>query len=107
MQKAKPVLIEPVMQVEVVTPEDYMGDVMGDLNSVVVMFRAWTSAGAASVVTRRWCHWRNVWLCANTLRSKTQGRANVFNAVCHYEEGPTGGAEEIAPKNGLTQLLIF
>ena len=55
--KAKPVLLEPIMKVEVVTPEDYMGDVIGDLNQPSRQVRGMDRRAATRGRQRRWCRW--------------------------------------------------
>ena len=85
--KASPVMLEPIMRVEVTTPEDFMGDVIGDLNAAAARSRAWRRAAA-----RRSCG-RIVPLAemfgyATELRSMTQGRAIVLDGVrSHYDAG--------------------
>src|SRR5262249_6670980 len=95
--KAGPVLLEPVMKVEVVTPEDYMGDVIGDLNSRRGQVQDMGSRGNARVVTAM------VPLAAmfgyiNTLRSMTQGRASYSMEFHHYDKVPNNVAEEVKAK---------
>ncbi len=98
LRKAKPVLLEPIMSVEVVTPEDYLGDVMGDLNSRRGRVSSMDTRGNAQVIR---C---NVPLSAmfgyaTDLRSKTQGRATFTMQFDHYEQVPASLAEEILKKN--------
>ena len=95
MQKADPVLLEPIMDVEVVTPEEYLGDVMGDLNGRrgrVVNMEA-RAGGAQSV--RCQVPLASMFGYATDLRSKTQGRASFTMQPDHYEKVPAGIAEEI------------
>jgi len=98
LRKAKPVLLEPIMSVEVVTPEDYLGDVMGDLNSRRGRVSSMDTRTGVQVIR---C---NVPLSAmfgyaTDLRSKTQGRATFTMQFDHYEQVPAGLAEEILKKN--------
>ena len=98
LRKAKPVLLEPIMSVEVVTPEDYLGDVMGDLNSRRGRVSNMDTRGNAQVIRA------NVPLSAmfgyaTDLRSKTQGRATFTMQFDHYEQVPASLAEEILKKN--------
>jgi elongation factor G len=95
--KAAPVLLEPVMKVEVVTPEDYMGDVIGDLNSRRGQVQDMGSRGNARVVTAM------VPLAAmfgyiNTLRSMSQGRASYSMEFHHYDKVPQNVADEVKAK---------
>ena len=97
MAKAGPTLLEPIMKVEVVTPEDYMGDVIGDLSSRRGQVTGMDSRGNARVVNAM------VPLAAmfgyvNTLRSMSQGRAQYSMQFDHYEPVPAAVAEEIKKK---------
>lgn len=94
VQKASPVLLEPIMKVEVITPEEYMGEVMGDLNGRRGRIEGMTSRAAARVIKA------NVPLAemfgyATDLRSKTQGRATYVMQFSHYAEVPPNIAREI------------
>jgi len=96
-QRSKPVLLEPIMDVEVVTPSEYMGDVMGDLNSRRgkiggVAQRADAQVIAASVPLAEMFGY------STTLRSMTQGRAIYSMQFAHYAEVPKAKAEEIISK---------
>ncbi|MBI3418840.1 MAG: elongation factor G, partial [Proteobacteria bacterium] len=97
MRAAGPVLLEPIMKVEVVTPEDYMGDVIGDLNSRRGQVQDMGSRGNARIVTAM------VPLAAmfgyiNTLRSMSQGRASYSMEFHHYDRVPANVAEEVKAK---------
>ncbi len=97
MAKAGPQLLEPVMKVEVVTPEEYMGDVIGDINSRRGQINAMEDRGNAKVVTAL------VPLAAmfgyiNDLRSKSQGRAQYTMQFDHYEPVPANVAEQVKEK---------
>jgi elongation factor G len=96
-QKASPVLLEPIMNVEVVTPEEYLGDVMGDLNGR----RGRVSnleARVSSQVIRAQVPLSNMFGYATDLRSRTQGRATFTMQFDHYEQVPASIAEEIIKK---------
>ncbi len=90
-------LLEPVMKVEVVTPEDFMGDVIGDLNSRRGQIQGTDSRGNAQVVEGM-VPLANMFGYVNTLRSFTQGRAQYTMQFSHYEEVPSNVAEEVKAK---------
>ena len=90
-------LLEPVMKVEVVTPEEYMGDVIGDLNSRRGMIQGTDSRGNAQVVEAM-VPLANMFGYVNQLRSFTQGRANYSMQFSHYEEVPQNVADEVKAK---------
>lgn len=94
MRKAKPVLLEPVMKVEVVTPEDFMGDVMGDLNSRRGRIEGMDPRGTAQVI-RAMVPLASMFGYATDLRSATQGRAVYSMHFSHYEEVPGSIAQEL------------
>jgi elongation factor G len=91
--KAGPVLLEPVMRVEVVTPEDYMGDVIGDLNSRRGQISGMDSRGNARVINAQ-VPLANMFGYVNTLRSMSQGRAQFTMHFDHYERVPQAVADE-------------
>ncbi len=95
--KAKPVLLEPIMKVEVVTPEDYMGDVIGDLNSRRGQISGMDSRGNARVIDAH-VPLANMFGYVNTLRSMSQGRAQFSMEFDHYAQVPNNVAEEIKAK---------
>ena len=97
-KKAGPALLEPFMAVEVVTPEDYLGDVMGDLNSRRGKVTNMDSRAGAQVV-RCEVPLSEMFGYATDLRSKTQGRATFTMQFDHYEQVPQSIAEEIMKKN--------
>jgi elongation factor G len=99
MARAKPVLLEPVMKVEVLTPEPYMGDVMGDLNARRGRIEGIEQQGAIRVV-RAMVPLAEMFGYATALRSATQGRATFTMEPSHYEEVPVSIAEEIRTKSG-------
>ncbi|WP_131105565.1 elongation factor G [Ornithinimicrobium sufpigmenti] len=96
-RKADPVLLEPVMAVEVRTPEDYMGDVIGDLNSRRGQIQAMEDVSGAKVV-RAVVPLSEMFGYVGDLRSKTQGRANYTMQFDSYAEVPRNVAEEIIKK---------
>ncbi len=96
-QKANPVLLEPIMAVEVVTPEDYMGDVIGDLNSRRGKVQSMEKRGNSQVI-RAEVPLSEMFGYATDLRSKTQGRATYTMQFSHYEEVPKNIADAIISK---------
>ena len=90
-------LLEPVMKVEVVTPEEFMGDVIGDLNSRRGQIQGTDSRGNAQVVEAI-VPLANMFGYVNQLRSFTQGRAQYSMQFSHYEEVPSNVAEEVKAK---------
>jgi len=94
MAAAKPVLLEPVMKVEVVTPEDYMGDIIGDLNSRRGQVQDMDQRGNARVVTAM-VPLANMFGYVNELRSMSQGRAQYTMHFDHYAEVPNQVSLEI------------
>jgi len=97
MQKAGPVLLEPVMKVEVVTPEDYMGDIIGDLNSRRGQISGMDQRGNARVIDAM-VPLANMFGYVNTLRSMSQGRAQYTMQFDHYESVPQAIADEVRAK---------
>jgi len=96
--KAKPVLLEPMMKVEAVTPEDYMGDVMGDLNRRRGLVQGMEDVPAGKVI-RANVPLAEMFGYATDLRSMSQGRATYSMEFLHYAEAPTSVAEEIMKKS--------
>ena len=96
-QKAGPKLLEPIMKVEVVTPEDYMGDIIGDLNSRRGQIQGTEARGVATVVNA-FVPLANMFGYVNTLRSMSQGRAQYTMQFDHYEQVPQAVAEEVQAK---------
>jgi elongation factor G len=96
-RKADPVLLEPVMAVEVTSPEDYMGDVIGDLNSRRGQIQAMEERSGARVV-KALVPLSEMFGYVGDLRSKTQGRANYTMLFDSYAEVPTNVAKEIIAK---------
>jgi len=95
--KAAPILLEPVMKVEVVAPEDYMGDVMGDLSSRRGRIMGMESRGGAQVINAH-VPLANMFGYSTDLRSATQGRATYTMHFDHYEQVPKAVSEEIIAK---------
>ena len=96
-KKAGPVLLEPIMNIEVVTPEEYMGDVIGDLNSRRGRIQSMTQRSNVRVVAAQ-VPLSSMFGYATDLRSKTQGRATYTMQFAHYEEIPKSISEEIVVK---------
>jgi len=96
-QKAGIKLLEPIMKVEVVTPEDYLGDVIGDMNSRRGQIQGTDSRGNAQVVEAM-VPLANMFGYVNQLRSFTQGRAQYSMQFSHYDEVPANVAEEVKAK---------
>jgi elongation factor G len=95
--KADPVLLEPLMKVEVVTPEDYMGDVMGDLNRRRGIVQGMDDSPAGKVINAH-VPLSEMFGYATDLRSQTQGRATYTMEFDHYAEAPASVSEEIIKK---------
>jgi elongation factor G len=96
-RKASPVLLEPMMDVEVTTPGDYMGDVMGDLSSRRGKIQGMDQRGEAQVIKAQ-VPLSEMFGYSTSLRSATQGRAVYSMQFAHYEEVPRSKAEEIVAK---------
>ena len=96
-KKATPVLLEPIMAVEVVVPEEYMGDVIGDLNSRRGRIMGMDSRGGAQIVESH-VPLSSMFGYATDLRSATQGRATYSMVFDHYEQAPKAISEEIIAK---------
>ena len=94
LAKADPVLLEPTMKVEVTTPEEYMGDVIGDINSRRGRMEGMELVAGAQIVTA-YVPLAEMFGYATSLRSNTQGRANYSMQFDHYEEVPASIAEEV------------
>ena len=97
-KKAKPILLEPIMDVEVVTPEEYLGDVMGDLNSRRGKIEGFSARKDAQVITAT-VPLSEMFGYATILRSMTQGRAIFTMQFSRYSEVPRNIADEIAEKS--------
>jgi elongation factor G len=94
---ASPVLLEPIMKVEVVTPEDYMGDVMGDLNRRRGIVQGMEDSPSGKLVNAH-VPLSEMFGYATDLRSQTQGRATYSMEFGHYAEAPNSISEEIIKK---------
>jgi elongation factor G len=97
LQEGKSVLLEPIMKVEVVTPEDYTGSVIGDLNSRRGQIQGQDMRGNANVINAM-VPLANMFGYVNTLRSMSQGRATFTMQFDHYAEVPKAVAEEVQAK---------
>ncbi|HAQ41071.1 MAG TPA: elongation factor G [Clostridiales bacterium] len=97
MQKASPVLLEPYMKVEITTPEEYLGDVMGDANSRRGRIEGFSDRNGVKVVDA-FVPLSEMFGYATTLRSMTQGRASFSMEFNHYEKVPNSVAEKVINK---------
>jgi elongation factor G len=97
VRQAKPVLLEPIMRVEVVTPEDYMGDVIGDLSSRRGKVEGMEQRGNSQVV-RAQVPLSEMFGYATDLRSRTQGRATYTMQFDSYQQVPESIAQEIVAR---------
>jgi elongation factor G len=97
LKRANPVLLEPIMDVEVVVPEEFMGDVMGDLSARRGQIQGMDSRGGGQVI-RAMVPLSEMFGYATTVRSKTQGRATFTMQFDHYAEVPQSIAAEIAER---------
>ena len=100
MQKASPELLEPIMDVEVVTPEEYLGDVMGDLTGRRGRVSSMEARAGGAQSVRAQVPLANMFGYATDLRSKTQGRASFTMQPDHYERVPASMAEQIKSAKG-------
>ena len=96
-EKASPVLLEPIMAVEVVVPEDYMGDVIGNLNSRRGRIENMEDRAGVKVVTAK-VPLAEMFAYSTSLRGMTQGRGNYSMQFSHYDEAPRNVAEEVIAK---------
>jgi elongation factor G len=94
VRKANPVILEPIMSVEVVTPDDFMGDVVGDLNRRRGVIKGMDEATTGRVI-RAEVPLKEMFGYATDLRSATQGRANYSMEFGHYAEAPASIAEQV------------
>jgi elongation factor G len=97
LQKGASVLLEPIMKVEVVTPEEYTGSAIGDLNSRRGQIQGQDMRGNANVITAM-VPLANMFGYVNTLRSMSQGRATFTMQFDHYEQVPNNVAQEVQAK---------
>ena len=96
-KKAKPVLLEPIMKVEVVVPKDYMGDVMGDLAGRRGRIQSQEDRGGTQIINAR-VPLSEMFGYATDLRSRTQGRATYSMHFEHYEQAPQNVSEEVVAR---------
>ncbi|AHD07543.1 elongation factor G [Paenibacillus larvae] len=96
--KCQPVILEPMMKVEVTVPEEYMGDVMGDLNSRRGRIEGMDNRAGAQIIRAK-VPLSEMFGYSTTLRSRTQGRGVFSMELSHYEEVPKSIADEIISKN--------
>jgi elongation factor G len=97
MPKTKPVLLEPIMKVEVITPEQYMGDVVGDLNKRRGQIEGMDSRGTAQVVKAK-VPLGEMFGYVTQLRTITSGRATSTMEFSHYAETPKNITDEVVAK---------
>jgi len=97
LPKAKPVLLEPIMKVEVVTPEDYMGDIIGDLNKRRGQLEGMDSRGGAQIIRAK-VPLSEMFGYVTTLRTISSGRATSTMEPSHYAEAPRQVADEVIAK---------
>jgi len=98
IKQAKPILLEPVMKVEVTTPEEFMGDVIGDLNSRRGRIEAMEDLSASAKLVKALVPLANMFGYTSDLRSMSQGRAASTMELAQYEEVPPNVAQEIISK---------
>lgn len=97
-EKCKPVILEPIMKVEVTVPEEYMGDVMGDINSRRGRIEGMDTRHGAQIIRAK-VPLSEMFGYSTTLRSRTQGRGVYSMEISHYEEVPKSISDEIIAKN--------
>ena len=97
MKKASPALLEPIMKVKCVTPEEYMGDIIGDLNSRRGQVNGMDARGNAQVINAM-VPLANMFGYVNNLRSMSQGRAQYTMIFDHYDQVPQAVADEVKAK---------
>jgi elongation factor G len=96
-KRAKPVLLEPVMRVEVVVPKDYLGDVMGDLASRRGRIQSQEDRGGTQIISAR-VPLSDMFGYATDLRSRTQGRATYSMHFDRYEPAPRNVSDEVVAR---------
>jgi elongation factor G len=94
---AEPVLLEPIMDVEVVVPEDYMGEVINDLNARRARITSMNARGSSQIISAK-APLKEMFGYATDLRSATQGRGTYTMHFAHYEEAPRQVSEEVVAK---------
>jgi len=100
--KAKPVLLEPIMSLEVVTPEDYMGDIVGDLNRRRGQIQAMDSTSNGARIVKAFVPLAEQFGYVTVLRTLSSGRATSTMSFDHYSEVPANLAKEIVEKSGFS-----
>jgi elongation factor G len=103
--KCKPILLEPIMQIEVVTPEEYMGDIVGDLNRRRGQITAMDSTSNGARVVKAFVPLAEQFGYVTVLRTLSSGRANSTVRFDHYSEVPAFMAREIIEKSGYNAML--
>jgi elongation factor G len=98
-RRAKPIILEPIMKVDVITPEQFMGDCIGDLNSKRGQIGEMTDRGQVKVISAQ-VPLSNMFGYATQLRSMTQGRASYSMEFAHYAEVPSNVAQKIIEERG-------
>ncbi len=98
MKKAGPQILEPIMDVEVTTPQDHVGDVVGDLNRRRGMIQSQESSGS-TVIVRAQSPLKEMFGYISQLRSMTKGRASFTMQFHHYDPVPRNVADEIMAKS--------
>ena len=98
VNKAKPVLLEPIMKVEVTTPDEFVGSVIGDMNQRRGQIQEQENRGGNTVVIRSFVPLSEMFGYVNDLRGSTQGRASYSMEFDHYEPLPRNLQEEIIAK---------
>ena len=98
--KAKPVLLEPIMSLEVVTPEDYMGDIVGDLNRRRGQIQAMDSTANGARIVRAFVPLAEQFGYVTVLRTLSSGRATSTMTFDHYAEVPATLAKDVIEKSG-------
>lgn len=104
-RKASPVILEPIMAVEVVSPEDYIGDILGDLNSRRGKIEGMTTRKDAQIV-KAYVPLSEMFGYATRMRSMTQGRALYTMQFSHYDGAPKSVTDQIIEKNTGKQVLV-
>jgi elongation factor G len=98
IKQAKPILLEPIMQVEVTTPEEFMGDVIGDLNARRGRIESMDDLSGGAKLIKALVPLANMFGYTNDIRSMSQGRAASMMELARYEEVPPNVAKEIVEK---------
>ena len=98
-KKAKPVLLEPIMKIEVVTPEEYMGDVVGNLNSKRAVIKEMKDRAKVKVIDGQ-VPLAEMFGYATAIRSLSQGRATFTMEFSHYQPAPQNVVDKILESRG-------